>query len=395
MNWTGYEGRDIGAWRLGSFLGERDYRAFFVARPLSGGDPFLMQVAAPGPAGDALGASWNRARTLPEENLLRMHDTGSAGLDGTRVNYAVFDLPDDDLSEVLAARRLDTAEARSILAAVAAGLSYLHGRGVQHGAVTPQNVFLVGSHAKLGVDSLSPTGNEEADLKQFGSMMLAAFSPQNDPAQLEPPFREIALGFLNSAGERGWTAERAARALSPERVPAAHSPSNKKKWIPLAAAAIPLVVLGSWWLGRSPRPEPQTPVPQSPPPVAVSTPAPTPAPVVEQQKPDPTRPSPSPARAAEPAPKNERPVRNRNDQSKAWAVIAATYNSYSAAGKRASALKRQSPSLNPRVFPEEGKGKQYYVVFGSGLTQDAAAQLLQTARQQGAPRDAYVTKLER
>jgi len=102
----------------------------------------------------------------------------------------------------------------------------------------------------------------------------------------------------------------------------------------------------------------------------------------------------APVPAAVPGQTTDR-ARTRTETGGSWAVIAATYNSFPAAQGRAGRLAAQAPGLRPEVYPPEGSGKRYYVVLGSGMSREEAERLLETARQKGAPRDVYVTKLNR
>jgi hypothetical protein len=77
-----------------------------------------------------------------------------------------------------------------------------------------------------------------------------------------------------------------------------------------------------------------------------------------------------------------------------WAVIAATYHNYDSAQGRAQQIAKRSPRLRPHVYPPAGRASLYYVVLGSGLTQQQADRLKRSARQSGAPPDTYVTKFK-
>lgn len=76
-----------------------------------------------------------------------------------------------------------------------------------------------------------------------------------------------------------------------------------------------------------------------------------------------------------------------------WAVIAATYNNFGAAAKRASSLRSQFADCACSVYPREGSGQRYYVIVASGVAQDAAERHREQALAAGLPSDTYVTKL--
>lgn len=198
-SWNTFEGLSVGAWRLDSFLGERDDRAFFTARNPARDTPALVElVDADAPVAAARCASWREAAKLSHPALLGVYEIGEAELDGVPVAYAALDLPDDDLSEAVARSPLSAEEARSTFAPVASALDYLHTHGLRHGAVTPENVFLVGDQVKLGIDTLATAnGGAESDLRQFGGTLVYAMTghAMNDAdarsdaaAGLPPPF---------------------------------------------------------------------------------------------------------------------------------------------------------------------------------------------------------------
>ena len=152
-----FEGRLVGSWKLDSLLGVRGSKAFYLtsSKKNSEDTALLLQLVSKRDEPEALG-SWNRARKLTDCPLLHVHATGEAVLDGQPVAFAVLDLPDDDLSEVLAKRTLDATEAKSTFLSVAAGLDSLHQRGMMHGAVAAPNIFVVKDEMRLSVNNIAP-----------------------------------------------------------------------------------------------------------------------------------------------------------------------------------------------------------------------------------------------
>jgi serine/threonine protein kinase len=365
------------------------------------------------PAANSRRASWRQAMNLSHKGLLSVYETGEAELDGDPVAYAALDLPDDDLSEVLERRKLNADEARSMFASVAGALDYLHKRGLRHDAVSPPNLFLVGNEVKLSVDTIAPTNGAGADtdLRQFGGTLVEAITGNavaangDDPrqsgavAQLPPPFYEVAVGCLNNSPDPHWSAARIRDILSARPTQVQQRAARKierssgpksRLWIVGVIGAVAAGLLAAYlFIGKTApqQPKPARTATAAPPPRTV--PAPTPVNVRPVEKPSPARVVDSHAAA---------PVRQRAtpaaDAKESWAVIAATYNNFSAAEKRAAALRELSPRLHAHVFPREGAGKRYYVVLGSNLTQDAAQKLRELATSLGAPKDSYVTKLD-
>src|SRR5581483_8690278 len=363
-DWSSQEGRLVQGWRLESYLGIRGDKAFYIARE-DGGDARLLEVATE--SGDQALASWKRAREVTKANLLRVYATGETELDGENVAFAILDLPDDDLGEIIAKGPLDPEEARAIFSAVASGLAALHKRGLFHGAVAPSNVFVVNDEVRLSVDTIWTSGRlgEESDLRQFGVMLVCALTGRTDGpgiddpalldavAQLGPPFYDIAVGCFRGASDRRWTAQRIVDALSGRWAPPSVSSSSAgvataaapdaeaapirasqrqaaarqvfarwlsgPQWPITGTAAIVAVILIIYLVVHGPRPHtsPATPKPAV---QAVTVP---PAVQPGPQEPEPTRTDTGAAARSVPR------AHNAN-----WAVIAATYGSYGAAQKR-------------------------------------------------------------
>lgn len=403
------EGRLVGSWKLDSLLGVRGGKAFYLttAKKNSEDNALLLQLVSKRDEPEAL-ASWNRARKLTDCPLLHVHATGEAVLDGQPVAFAVLDLPDDDLSEVLAKRTLDATEAKSTFLAVAAGLDSLHQRAFMHGAVVPPNIFVVKDEMRLSVDNIAAAGQRgiASDIKQLGETIVQALTGTTGDgaiATLQAPFSEIAAGCLSgkwTASQVVWTLSgqerNPRRATAPQYVeppePAEPKPPRPDprvarvraksearqgfatwlsgpQWTIMGTGILVGLVLLVYLFVHGPRPRhveiTQIPV------TAAAEPAPAP-----------------PAPAIQELPK---PARVRSGH---WAVIAATYYTFTSAQKRADRLQKQSPGLHPHVFPPDGQGTHYFIVLGSGLSQDAAQRLLRSVREQGAPSDCYVTKLD-
>ncbi len=404
-----FEGRLVGSWKLDSLLGVRGSKAFYLtsSKKNSEDTALLLQLVSKRDEPEALG-SWNRARKLTDCPLLHVHATGEAVLDGQPVAFAVLDLPDDDLSEVLAKRTLDATEAKSTFLSVAAGLDSLHQRGMMHGAVAAPNIFVVKDEMRLSVNNIAPAGQRgvASDLRQFGDTLVQALAGTNAKGAietLEAPFSEIAAGCRS--GE--WTASQVVWTLSghertPRRATAplyveppppaepkplrpdpraarARARSEARRgfanwltgpqWTIMGTGILVGLVLLIYLFVHGPRPR-HVEITHTP---AAATAEPAPAP---------------------PAPVVQRPAKPIRVRSGHWAVIAATYYTFKDAQRRSDRLRKESPGLHPHVFPPDGQGTHYFIVLGSGLSQDAAQRLLRSVREQGAPSDCYVTKLD-
>jgi hypothetical protein len=401
------EGRQIGSWQLISFLGERGGRAFFLTTNVAGGDERLMEIVqADSREALDLEASWKRAQDIAEPHLLPVYAIERGDIDCEHVQFAVLDLPGDDLGEMLGRRAFEPDEARAAFSAVARGLDALHQRGLQHGTVTPPNIFLVNGSYRLGVDSIAPAaqGGIEEDMRQLGATVVqvmtgTAIADVTDAAavvdaaaKLRPPFQDIAVGCLNGAYDRKWTASRVLETLS-DRVAPQHAaeafeprPSGHRSPRLIAAALLAMMSLGALYFVVSRKP-PKAIEPDHYRPAVATVSVPQPR-LSEARVPDPANPEPVGSKA------NSKDRKMLDATRDSWGVIAATYTSFHAAQKRAEAIEKRAPQLHPSVFPHDPEGKHFYVILGSGLTEDAAARLRKRAIEHGAPGDSYVTKLD-
>jgi len=403
-NWTQFEGRNAGGWRLDSFLGEREEKAFFSGGDEAGAKAALVEVMEGGtPEADAAAASWSLARRFAHANLLTVHGTGTAELDGgNSFAWAALDLPEDDLSEMVPRRMLEEREVREMLLDAAHALEYLHNHGVVHGSVLPQNIFLTDGRYKLSVDTLSvaDSGKRAADVRQLGATLVwllsgGADSPSQRPstesiAKLELPFREVAIGCLNS----GWTATQMVaflegryvppvdelpqvseplpadpveagvpRAVAPRRV-------SSERWVLATIIVVALLLVMAYLLSARGGHDP-----------AASSPTPDPAPTTGQQ------PSPYPGKgtADRGAPIAQGPG--------PWAVAVAAYGNRAEAQQRADSIRARWRQFPASVYPPSGTARRYLVVLQSGLNKEAAENLKQKAAGEGVSDDSYVTKL--
>lgn len=401
FEWAGCTGSSVANWPLASFLGARGETAFFVTEDAKASRGALIEVIpAHASESDAMRESWNIAGRLDSPALLALYETGESRLNGEPVGYAVIALPDDDIGEILGARKLSIGEARAMVASAAGALEYLHSRGLRHGSVAPSNIFIAGGAVKLGVDTIAPAGDEgpAEDMRQLGGTILEALAGSRDAeiaGELPPPFGLIAKGCLESP--ETWTAARVERALrgeedTPKPVAVAAAPVPRRRganrgWVAAAVAGCAGLAAVVYWFAGADRHAPPLDPPAAPAaavaqPVA-PPPIPKPSPVVVRQ-----------GRRERPRVEQEADRhRSSADSERHWAVIAATYANFGAAQHRASNIGKLLAPSKTHVFPAERQGNSYYVVLGSGMTQDEAERLRARAIKSGAPHDSYVTIL--
>jgi hypothetical protein len=395
VDWDRMVGQTAGAWRLDSFVGGRDERTDYLGLGPEGNRALVRLLRSDATDAPAAREAWALARDLSHDHLIRVYDCGQTEIDGARFDYAVMEQPDDDIGEILAGRTLEDDEARAMTLATASALDYLHQRSLQHGAVTPSNMFILGEQVKLGVDAIAHAGEEGIafDLQQFGLTLVRALEGNTNPDSayvLRQPFRDIAVGCENPR-QSGSSAQQIINRLEGRNDTASRSGflgqmaavwrrlTARPAWAVAGVAALALATIFIFRAG----PGTAQDVPKTPAPIVVP-------PTGTEARPSPAFPAKSHAEAERTthAPQPDTAVKS------GYAVIAAAYHRYESAQGRAQQMAKRSPHLHPRVYPPPGRGSLYYVVLGSGLTQKEAARLKHSARQAGAPADTYVTKLK-
>jgi hypothetical protein len=331
--------------------------------------------------GDAQLALWQRTRSLRHPNLLQLLDCGRAELAGEVVVYAVFEYADDTLASALAHAPLSEAEAREVLAAAVAGLSYLQAQSLALPVLDPDQVLAVGDTIKLSTDRLraaSPDTPYTAELRALSEQISPSAPERNADilsrasgadARTSPPPAEIAP-----------VADVPARpAPPPKPVPVAHRPFPK--WPLFAAAALVLLILG---INR--RPAPETPSPPAP---VTEAPA-SPAPVTE---PPPAQPAPARAEIAPAAPAVSTPPSDPAPAATAvWRVVAFTYKAYDDAAMMVDQINQRHPDFQAAVFsPPEKKG-YFLVALGGRMSREDALRLQGRARAENLARDVYIKR---
>jgi hypothetical protein len=359
---------------------------------------------------------WALACELFHPNLLPVHAVGRAELDGDSVVYALTDVPDENLGQVIPSRALTPEEAQVALESMASCLDYLHGKNLRHGKVELAGVVAVGNDVKLTSDSVFPASvtDLQREVYEFGATLVEMLTQKRPPSQnqatgrpdrdeavrrLPPPFREVAIGCMQR--ERRWEIGDALRALTTGALPApeaeevpdsavpvdpAPAGENRRLGARAAVVAIGAATLLIGFFNFTTRREETPPAAQ---PVQTTGPESRPSPTANQ----PTVFPPTPKVEAPPPAERVPDTRTANRAGSEWAVVAAIYRDYDAAQRRANSVKKRWPQFEPHVFPAKGKGSKYMVVVGSGLEKDNADRLRQQARQAGLPSDTYVTKL--
>jgi len=134
---------------------------------------------------DAQLAHWKAASSLSHPHVMRLYDTGSCHVDGSRFFYSVTEYAEENLSEILPHRPLTPAEAGEMLDPLLQALSYLHAKGFTHGHLKPSNILVVNDHLKLSSDNIQPASKPYAkiqagDIHDAPECSTGAVSPATD-----------------------------------------------------------------------------------------------------------------------------------------------------------------------------------------------------------------------
>ena len=169
VTWAQREGAVVdGQFQLGTYIGGSDRSAVFRTRA---GDHEAAIKLIPANSGNAESqiARWKLAVHLSHPHLVRMLRTGRCQVGGSPMLYAVMELADENLAEILAERALRPEEVREMLEPVLDALSYLHRRGFAHGRLKPANIMASADKLKVSSDGLLPLGEMTSQRERPGA----------------------------------------------------------------------------------------------------------------------------------------------------------------------------------------------------------------------------------
>ena len=404
-----------GDYTLEQWLNGDDSTAFFQTSLAPNGRRAVVKLV-PEAAVDSTATLdlWHRTRQLRHPNLIELLDCGRADHGGEIVLYAVFESPDDTLASALSRSPLNPQESREVLDSILDALRYLHAQGLVLGALDPDHIVAVGDRIKLSTAALRDANTSSAyrkDVRLLGNLWQQALLPAS------PKSSEIAAHAADPNPQTRWTLAEINAALnasiptvpppappltlsspisvapvsvSPVSAPPivvrddrpALPPSYRRtperafenrflKWIFVGAAGVLLLILG---LSR-PRPAGVATHSLA---ASVSHPAETPVPAPLPQAAVP--------RVVVPTVRRSSPAAGKE----MWRVIAFTYRTRDAAGKKVQQLNQHNPGLNAAVFSPKDKSGYYLVSLGGRMTHEEAIRLQHSARGKGLPRDLYV-----
>ena len=194
--WNDYEGTTIaGQWKLGALLRTEGRSALF-ATTRADGRPAVLRLTEALNDQAVLQARYRAIQAAGDRYLVAVEGFGDAELDGAPLSYAVLEATQESLAEIVAVRRLAPEEAQEVAVSVAGGLLALHGQGLVHGHVEPENVLAAGDRIKLRADCARPAPSAE------DAALEGAVTPQTDALGLAGLiYRSLTQGRLHDASD--------------------------------------------------------------------------------------------------------------------------------------------------------------------------------------------------
>lgn len=189
IRWKEWEGRTVdGKFLLSNYLGGSEASAVFRTRIASAGgkqdaaDAAIKLVCAGGAAAESYLSHWQATSELTHPNLIRILAVGRARLDASDLVYAVEELAEENLAQILPERALTAEEAGGMLRPVLAALEYVYGKGLVHGRIRPANILASGDQVKLSSDSLRRAGEIPVAVTAYDApeVLVDGISPASD-----------------------------------------------------------------------------------------------------------------------------------------------------------------------------------------------------------------------
>jgi TonB family protein len=266
-SWKQFQGQTVnGEFELRDYLGGSTHSAVFLTE-YDHQIASIHLISENAPDRDRQLASWQLATELSHVNLIRVFQVGLCQLANERVFYAVMELPDENLGQILTQRALTAEETTAMLAPALEALAYLHKRDIVHHSINPANIGALGDQLKLSVGTLARAGRANshpglydppetvstpaADVWALGLTMVEVLTQrlpawqrdaQGDPditATLPQPLFDIARNSLRRDARRRLTVKQIAVRLNPSAVASAAETNETVGSAPAATESRP------------------------------------------------------------------------------------------------------------------------------------------------------------
>lgn len=159
--WKSWEGQVVDGFPLREYLGGSEHSAVYRTQLNNSGEQKAAIKFVPADeAADEQLARWRAAGQLTHPNLLQLIRVGRCRMADKGFLYVVMEHADENLGQILPERALETDEARQMLDAVLAALTYLHAQGQAHTRLKPGNILASGDQLKLSSDAMCELGGK-------------------------------------------------------------------------------------------------------------------------------------------------------------------------------------------------------------------------------------------
>ncbi len=431
--WSDYEGQTIAdAYPLGQLIRPEGRTAFF-ATSNGTGTPAVIRLTESLNDEHEMLARWKVVTEIGDEHLVTIKKFGQTSYDGTPLAYALLELTDGSLAEILRERPLTAAETIEVGRSLVAALKALHAKDLVHEHLTPESVLAVGEVVKLRSDCIreatddldhTPAELKQRDVQALAELLLRCLTlntsltpatrlaapfdlviprgldgrwglAEMDTALTPPPVPEVkplvpesVIAAAHAAAPTVPVASEARLELNAEAVPPTEPRKPVQAELPLEAARVrsrvqaapkpPLfwggiaavVLLAVFVVWHLVHGKPVTGA--AAPVAASAAAAPQPIKTIDDA------PTPAVAKAG---------VATVETQP-GWHVVAFTYNHEDQAWQKVASIRDQHPSLRPEVFSPSGRAP-FLVTLGGGMSRAEAEALRRQARKDGLPRDTF------
>lgn len=397
------------------------------------------------------------AEKVKDKNVATIFEVGTTTLRETPLAYAVMELTEENLEDVLRARALSPEETKEVSEGLVRALEAIHKERLVCGRLEAASVLAAGDTIKLRSDHLQVVP-PDADFASFAAkdvhglgtivwQCLTQRQPKratdaNDPSlQLLPqPFVQIVRRALGGKA----TVEEIAALLWPGATQPVTPSIAKPVPQPVTAKATATAKIPA--TGPAPAPpkpavtqqlpllvddeaddtvademaEPSRTLPKnaawilagfavlllvvvfavrammhSSTPSATAAAAPTAQPTVSVEPATPAIPSSKPTATAPQPSAKPKLASAAPSASGAWRVVAFTYNHQDQAEHKAHTINDRHPDLEAGVFSPKGNGAPYLVTLGSAMDRESAFRLRGKAIQEGLPGDTFARNYSR
>lgn len=253
--WNDYEGKTIAeVYPLKKLVRPEGRSAFFETANGTGTLSMIRLTEALNDEYEML-ERWRQVKEVHQENLVAIKTFGQTTFDGVPLAYALMELTDANLADILKERPLTASETTEVAKGVVAALVALHASGLVHEHIDATNVLATGEVIKLRSDCVrecvadpefSPMTCDELkqrDVHDLGALLLRCLTLER---QVTPSMRRLPAPFdsiVKKGMDGSWGLAEIAGALNPAVVRPEGLPARSLVPQSVLAEAMPRAVV--------------------------------------------------------------------------------------------------------------------------------------------------------